>query len=254
MLANDVVSTSFMIRPKKVGQSTIKVAASSTSAGDTVERVLPVEPDGVTLHFNKAVFIDLRDKSMHASNFTIDIPKNAIPDSTYIEVAAQGDIIGNAIQNLDHLIHQPSGCGEQNMLGFVPNIVALDYLKAINQLSGDTERMAKRNMEIGYQQQLSFKHADGSFSAFGEADRSGSTWLTAFVARSFRQAARYVEVEERVIEEALSWLSKLQAANGSFPEVGAIFHRDMQGGSDQGVALTAFVLTAFVQNKVSSVS
>ena len=28
----------------------------------------------------------------------------------------------------------------------------------------------------GYQRQLTYKRADGSFSSFGERDRSGSTW------------------------------------------------------------------------------
>lgn len=40
-----------------------------------------------------------------------------------------GDILGPSISNLAHLIKMPFGCGEQNMLNFVPNIVILDYLK-----------------------------------------------------------------------------------------------------------------------------
>lgn len=39
-----------------------------------------------------------------------------------------GDILGPSIPNLANLIKMPSGCGEQNMLNFVPNIVVLDYL------------------------------------------------------------------------------------------------------------------------------
>ena len=36
---------------------------------------------------------------------------------------------------------------------------------------------AVTNLEVGYQRQLNFKHDDGSFSAFGKKDKSGSTWL-----------------------------------------------------------------------------
>jgi hypothetical protein len=32
-------------------------------------------------------------------------------------------------------------------------------------------------METGYQQELTYRHPDGSFSAFGTNDPSGSTWL-----------------------------------------------------------------------------
>lgn len=43
---------------------------------------------------------------------------------------------------------------------------------------------------------------------------------------------------------------KLKARNGSFPEVGRVIHKDMQGGSSEGVALTAFVVTAFLEDQV----
>jgi CD109 antigen len=32
-------------------------------------------------------------------------------------------------------------------------------------------------MEAGYQQELTYRHPDGSFSAFGSSDPNGSTWL-----------------------------------------------------------------------------
>lgn len=74
--------------------------------------------------------------------------------------------------------------------------------------------------------------------------------LTAFVARSFRQAQPYITIEDHVIEDALKWLSANQATNGSFPEVGKVSHTDMQGGAGKGVPLTAYVLLAFLENKV----
>ena len=75
--------------------------------------------------------------------------------------------------------------------------------------------------------------------------------LTAFVARSFRQAQPYIAIEDKVIDDALRWLSANQAVNGSFPEVGKVSHTDMQGGSGKGVPLTAYVLLAFLENKVN---
>lgn len=37
--------------------------------------------------------------------------------------------MGPILSNLDKLVQMPYGCGEQNMLNFVPNIVVLRYLK-----------------------------------------------------------------------------------------------------------------------------
>lgn len=71
------------------------------------------------------------------------------------------------------------------------------------------------------------------------------------MARSFYQASDHIKIEKRIIDEALSWLANNQAANGSFPEVGRVSHRDMQGGAAKGLALTAYTLIAFLENPVS---
>jgi CD109 antigen len=143
----------------------------------------------------------------------------------------------------------PYGCGEQNMLNFVPNIVVLDYLTNLNQLSPQLESKTKKYMESGYQRELTYKHTDGSYSAFGKSDDSGSTWLTAFVAKSFNQASKYIMVDQEIINEALEWLSSQQKSDGSFPEVGKVSHTAMQGGSAKGIGLTAYTLITFLENR-----
>lgn len=105
-------------------------------------------------------------------------------------------------------------------------------------------------MEIGYQRELTYKHDDGSYSAFGKSDKSGSTWLTAYVARSFRQAANYIAIDENIIKSALEFLAKHQAENGSFPEVGRVIDHDHATENDNGVVLTAFTVLAFLENAV----
>lgn len=120
--------------------------------------------------------------------------------------------MGSSIKNLDNLIQMPNGCGEQNMLNFVPCIVAINYLKNTGQLTKAIESKAKNFMEIGYQRELTYKHLDGSFSAFGKTDDSGSTWLTAFVVRSFLQAKNHIMVEDNIINESLDWLKNIQVS------------------------------------------
>ncbi|XP_046828737.1 CD109 antigen-like isoform X3 [Vespa crabro] len=246
--ANSGASVSFMIIPRELGYITIKATAHSVLAGDSVEHKLLVKAEGETQYVNKAVFLDLRNTRSIQTNITIEMPKNIVVDSEHIVISAVGDILGPSIPNLANLIKMPFGCGEQNMLNFVPNIVILNYLKSTNQLKQAIQAKALKYLEIGYQQELTYKHDDGSFSAFGMSDSNGSTWLTAFVAKSFRQATEYITIDNKVIDEALQWLSNNQAENGSFPEVGRVSHRDMQGGAAKGLALTAFTLIAFLEN------
>ncbi len=243
----------FSIRPLKVGQITIKVIVESAVAGDGIQKILLVTPEGVPQYVNKALMINLPDNggSTIDHEFTIDLPEHTVPDSTFIQVSIVGDILGSTVKNLGRLIYMPSGCGEQNMLKFVPNVIVRNYLKAIGQLSEDLEEKTRNNLEIGYQRQLAFRHSNGSFSAFGRQDRRGSTWLTAFVARSFQQASEHINIEPRIINEALSFLNNTQSENGSFPEYGEVIHRQMQGGADKNVALTAYTLIAFLENRVA---
>lgn len=250
--ANNAATTTFLIKPKQIGSISMKVTVTSPLAGDGVQKILRVKPEGVAQFLNVALFVDLKDVSSLEKSLEVEIPEDAVSDSVRAEITCVGDLLGGTIKNSNRLIRLPSGCGEQNMLNFVPNIVILNYLRATGQSKPDIEATAKRFTEKGYQRELTYRHTDGSFSAFGKLDRSGSTWLTAFVAKSFRQAATHIDIDENVIDNALKWLSKTQKEDGSFPEIGQVSHKAMQGGSSHGIALTAYVLTTFLENRVST--
>ncbi|KAK3086566.1 hypothetical protein FSP39_020319 [Pinctada imbricata] len=159
--------------------------------------------------------------------------------------------MGQALTNADKLLTIPSGCGEQNMITLVPNIFVLKYTKDIGSAGAMLTQKAEKNIAIGYQRELTYQHTDKSFSAFGNSDKSGSTWLTAFVVRSFAQAHSVMPnlVDINVISGAVSWLLKqYRVETGMFVEPGRVLHRDMQGGVDStGEKLTAFVLISFVE-------
>lgn len=242
-------SISFMIRPKKIGQITMKITATTPLAGDAIHQMLKVEPEGVTQYENRAVFINLKDKNMYTENLNVDVPSGAVPESEYIEFSVVGDLLGPTLKNLDKLVRMPYGCGEQNMVNFVPNILVLHYLEAISKKMPAISEKAKKYLDIGYQRELTYKHDDGSYSAFGKSDNSGSTWLTAYVMRSFHQAAKYADIDPKVIMEGLDFLASKQAQNGSFPEYGKLFDSAHQNE----LGLTAFVLLAFLENVVSRI-
>ncbi|MPC08389.1 CD109 antigen [Portunus trituberculatus] len=70
--------------------------------------------------------------------------------------------------------------------------------------------------------------------------------LTAFVAKSLAEAGRHIEVEAEVVDKAVEWLRSQQVADGSFPEVGTVNNKAMQGGAAFGSALTAYVVMALL--------
>uniref|UniRef100_A0AAQ6IIX1 Uncharacterized protein n=1 Tax=Anabas testudineus TaxID=64144 RepID=A0AAQ6IIX1_ANATE len=169
-------------------------------------------------------------------------------ESWTLTVASRaGDLMGRAMKNLHKLLAMPYGCGEQNMVLFAPNIFILNYLKSTGQLTLEIQDKATRFLESGYQRELTYKHDDGSYSAFGKNDESGNTWLTSFVMKSFGGARPYIYVNPDHINSARRWLSGLQQQDGCIKSVGKLFHNGMKGGVSDDVSLTAYITAALLE-------
>ncbi|XP_059169319.1 CD109 antigen-like isoform X2 [Physella acuta] len=248
--AGEAKSVYFPIVPADLGRIDIEVKAQSTKAADAVRRQLLVEAEGVPKQYNVPVLIDLTEgKTTFSKTIDLTLPANVVKGSELARISAVGDLMGPTIAGLDSLLQMPTGCGEQTMLGLAPDVYVTDYLESVNQLNGDVKTKAIGFMESGYQRELTYKHSDGSFSAFGSSDKSGSMWLTAFVARVFHQAKSHIFIDDSVLVQAIQWIIHQQNADGSFPEPGEIIHKNMQGQAGSGVGLTLFVLISLLENR-----
>ncbi|XP_061457145.1 C3 and PZP-like alpha-2-macroglobulin domain-containing protein 8 isoform X3 [Rhineura floridana] len=188
----------------------------------------------------------------HNKAFTLGVPHNVIPGSERATASVIGDVMGPALNNLDNLLQLPFGCGEQNMIHFAPNIFVLKYLEKTKQLSPEVEREATDYLVQGYQRQLTYKRQDGSYSAFGERDSSGSMWLTAFVLKSFAQSRGLIFIDPKELLAAKDWIIQHQKEDGSFPAMGRILNKDIQGGVHGKISLTAYVVAALLETGVTS--
>jgi CD109 antigen len=225
-------TVTFLIAPIKIGSLPLTVKARSTLAADAERKNVLVKAEGVE-DFNSIPFlIDLREIKKYTTRYQINLPTNVVPDSQYCSFQVIGDMLGPAFNNLENLVTKPYGCGEQNMITLTPNIYALKYLLAtssrknskINNLAILIQN-SKNNIQFGYQNQLNYLRNDGSFSAFGNQDKSGSTWLTAFVIRSFSEAREFATIDANVIKNSVNWLIGQQSQDGSFMEPGNVIHR-----------------------------
>lgn len=183
-------------------------------------------------------------------SWRLEAPSNIVPDSARGWITAVGDLLGPTLDNLGSLVRMPYGCGEQNMVNFAPNIFVMQYLEAAERTTPDIATKAIEFMKSGYQRELRYRHKDGSFSAFGPSDNSGSTWLTAFVLKSFAQAQQFISIDSGDIDMSRDWLKRDQMENGCFLSKGKVFHKSMKGGiagNDSPVPLTAYILTALLE-------
>nr|XP_050045323.1 pregnancy zone protein-like isoform X7 [Dermacentor andersoni] len=255
----------FQIRPQTIGEVNLTVSAagsnSDTTCGeqptekvvarDAVTRPLIIEAEGFEKEETQSVFVCPKDAGEEGAKneFDLVLPEDLVEGSARAYVSVTGDIMGPAIKNLDSLVQVPTGCGEQNMVKFTPNVYVLDYLKATGKNQKEIERKAVNNLKTGYQRQQKYKHYDGSYSAFGNSDSSGSMFLTAFVVKSFKQAENYISIDAGNLNESIKWIITKQKTNGCFQNVGTVLSSGLKGkvNSTAPGALTAYVLTALLE-------
>ncbi|XP_070827272.1 alpha-2-macroglobulin-like protein 1 isoform X3 [Chaetodon trifascialis] len=253
---------SWIVTPTALGQVNLKVSAEALKTDilcgnevatvpnqgriDTVVRTLLVEAEGTPQMVSHNALLCPAEGPVE-KKISLLMPEMFVAGSARASVSVLGDLMGRAMKNLDKLLAMPYGCGEQNMVLFAPNIFILNYLKSTGQLTQEIQDRATRFLESGYQRELTFKHDDGSYSAFGKSDESGNTWLTTFVMKSFGGARPYIFVHAKHIKDARRWLSKLQRPDGCIRSVGKLFHNGMKGGVSDDVSLTAYITAALLE-------
>ncbi|NWY63122.1 A2ML1 protein, partial [Chionis minor] len=224
---------------------------------DMITKLLLVRPEGVLVEKAHSSILCPKKGNPAQESVSLMLPRNVVEGSVRATISVTGDLMGTALQNLDHLVQMPHGCGEQNMVLFAPIVYVLQYLEKTRQLTPVIKERAtgflrNGNTNIlscfpGYQIQLQYQHPDGSYSEFGTKDEYGNTWLTAFVVKCFVQAKPYIFLDNRTIQAALTWLEFHQLPSGCFRNVGQLFHTAMKGGVDGEVPLAAYITSAYLE-------
>uniref|UniRef100_A0A8C0AX56 Complement C3 n=1 Tax=Buteo japonicus TaxID=224669 RepID=A0A8C0AX56_9AVES len=249
----------FVIVPLQLGLHDVEVKAAVRGkfVADGVKKKLKVVPEGMRLEKTvKIVELDPKEEKVKAGNLSDIVPNTESetkvsiqgnPVSIMVEKAIDGD-------KLKHLIVTPSGCGEQNMIGLTPTVIATHYLDSTLQWESLGVQRRTEAIELirkGYTQQLAFRKPDNSYAAF--KDRPPSTWLTAYVAKVFAMAIKLVDIDPEVICGAVKWLIlEKQKPDGIFQEDAPVIHKEMVGGyqgAEPEVSLTAFVLIALQESR-----
>ena len=239
----EVGGVEFDIRLTTLGHLPLKVTARSRESADAVIETLLVEPEGVARESVANAILSADDPL----DFPVAAPPGAIDGSSRAYVALTGSYLAQTLDGLENLLQMPYGCGEQNMILFAPNIYVARYLEATGQSKPEISAKTEFLMTTGYQRELTYRRDNGSFSAFGQSDPSGSLWLTAFVLKSFAQADGLIYVDETVLRDASDWIRRHQRSDGSFEPVGFLHHQELLGGLQGNTALTAYVAVALLE-------
>ncbi|XP_022108945.1 ophiophagus venom factor-like isoform X2 [Acanthaster planci] len=180
------------------------------------------------------------------------INKNAIPGTHRVRMSlfgkVQGSVVETVIGGVDNLLMIPTGNGEETMMRLGPNVYVYTYLKSTYQISANLETSSMQYIVNGVARELTFRLSDGSFFALASSFQS-STWLTAFVAKVFCQAKEFAFIDDGIICMAMEWLiTRSQSPDdGSFRDVYRVLDREMTGGVQGKVSLTAYVLISLLE-------
>ncbi|KAL6482007.1 hypothetical protein MHYP_G00100870 [Metynnis hypsauchen] len=254
-------SISYIIIPMELDKHWIEVKAAvyGSTIGDGIRKALKVVSEGVLTSVEEKN-VELNPAKVEGGvqvfHLRSDIPERQIPGSnanTYITLSGQdlSQTIEQAISGdfMGRLIVQPSGSAEHNMIYMTLPLIATHYLDTTKQweeVGFDRRSEAVKHIQTGYEQELTYRKDDGSYSAW--TNKPSSTWLTAYVAKVFAMASGLIPIEENVLCSAIKWLVlKTQMPDGTFKEDAPVIHTEMVGdvqGKDADASLTAFVLIA----------
>ncbi|XP_045445124.1 complement C3 isoform X2 [Pipistrellus kuhlii] len=258
----------YVIVPLKTGLQEVEVKATVHRffITDGVRKTLKVVPEGIRM--NKTVAVKTLDPQHLGQNGVQRVEVEAadlsdqVPDTeSETKILLQGTPVAQMAEDaidgerLKHLIVTPSGCGEQNMIGVTPTVIAVHYLDNTEQWDKfgiDKRQEVLELIKKGYTQQLAFRQPNKAFAAF--LHMKSSTWLTAYVVKVFSLATSLIAIESEVICGAVKWLIlEKQRPDGVFQEDGPVIHQEMIGGyrhaEEKDVSLTAFVLIALQEAK-----
>ncbi|XP_069609940.1 alpha-2-macroglobulin-like protein 1 [Ranitomeya imitator] len=218
-----------------------------TGSSDSLMKTVLVKAEGVPIEISHNSIL-CAGGNLSSETLSITLPPAVVPDSAVAVFSVVGDLMGSALQSIEQLLQLPCGCGEQNMVRFVPNIYILDYLASANLLSEETKKEGIGYILHGYQRELNYRRANGSFSAFGERDEEGNTWLSAFVMKSFHASSHWLPfVDKKYIQDIIAWLKENHLPSGCFQNRGNLFRASLKGGVNDEVSLTAYVTVALLE-------
>ncbi|XP_031761620.1 ovostatin [Xenopus tropicalis] len=214
---------------------------------DTVIKTVIVEAEGIEKEVTYSNLVCVEGNNAQIP-FSITPPANMVKGSAKASVTVIGDPLGHAVNNPDSLIQMPTGCGEQNLVKLLPIPAVLAYLNCSGQLTKEIQDKAVQYMATGYVRQLGFKRYDGTFSAFGQRDPEGSSWLTALSLYTFQKIKQYTLVDPTVINQGLVALEKSQdLQSGCFKVSGTLFNSELKGGAENEISFTAYVVAILME-------
>jgi hypothetical protein len=239
---NEVTSVSFRVQAKKVGNNPITVMAIGTKKSDAIRRVVEVVPNGE--RFETVVNDRLKETVIQ----TIDIPQNAIDDSSKLVVKIYPGVMAQVIEGLEGMMQMPGGCFEQTSSSAYPNILVVNYIKKTNMASPKTLMKAEQYLNAGYQRLLTFERPGGGFDWWGSGEPL--IWLSAYGLQEFNDMQKVWPVDRGIIDRTQNFLMNKMGKDGTWSTIGDTHGETIASMGNPKLLLTSYVTWSLLESKM----
>ncbi|HEY9785641.1 MAG TPA: MG2 domain-containing protein, partial [Candidatus Obscuribacterales bacterium] len=159
------------------GEAVIQVKAIGQTAGDWMEKKLPVRPLGIPAFSAKAGVITADDDQV---SIPIGLSADAVEGTARYSLSIASSSLGPVIGNFASLIDYPYGCTEQTMSKLMPSIVAMQLHKKLGQPISAADRKKFADVYAkGMEKLIEHHHSDGGWGWW--VDDASNPYLTSYV-------------------------------------------------------------------------
>ncbi len=208
----EVRAVGFRLRVRQVGRHQLQISAQGAGVGDAVQRDVEVVPGG------RRTELVVNGNLQRPAEIDLVVPAQVIDGSAKGLVRIYPSSFSQVVEGLDQIFQLPHGCFEQTSSTTYPNVLALDYLRRMNQFAPTVEQKARQYIHLGYQRLLTFEVPEGGFDWFGRPPANQA--LTAYGLMEFEDMARVHDVDPNLIERTRRWLLKQRQPDGSWEAAG----------------------------------
>jgi len=175
----------WQIEAKEPGEAKITMLCMGSDANDAMQLSLPVLPFGVEEVRAQSGVIG---KNAREADIEMELPKDAIPNATKMEISLSPSIAGTMLENLDYLITYPYGCVEQTMSSFLPALTAKRVFLRLGIRDAMLEKKVPVIVRKGLTKLYDMQHSDGGWG-WWKNDKT-HPYMTAYVVRGLKEAQR----------------------------------------------------------------
>ncbi|MBL0311056.1 MAG: hypothetical protein IPP77_15735 [Bacteroidetes bacterium] len=191
----------------EIGEGKLEIKFTTSSFNDAITRNIKVIAKGFPANISLSGQDLQKDFSIH--------PQNVVPGSLKATFTAYPNIMSELMDGVESILREPHGCFEQASSSTYPNIMVLNYLKAMEVNDPKLEAKANKWLDEGYKKLIAYETKENGYEWFGAAPAHEA--LTAYGLMEFTDMKKvYGGVDEKMLERTAKLLLDKRDGNGGF--------------------------------------